>query len=188
MRHSPANRAGAEPVPERRSRLFSWLNAWRADELHGELLDIFVTAAAGEPMRRVAEIECMFGRGLAGDRYLEGRGHWIKTDGCEVTLVNADDLQRAARRSDIGLGDGQHRRNLVVSGIPLAAYRGRRVRIGIALLEFHRLRPPCGYLDRVYRPGAAKALGKGAGIGLRVLQGGWIRVGDRVEVIDPPIG
>ncbi len=172
-------------MPERRSRLFSWLNDWSADELRGELLDIFVSPAAGEPMRRVAEVECLPGLGLAGDRYAAGSGHWIKSDGCEVTLITADDLRRAERRSGIELGDGQHRRNLVISGIPLAAYRRRWVRINSVLLEFHRLRPPCGYLDRVYRPGAAKALGKGAGIGLRVLQGGWIRLGDRVEVVDP---
>ena len=171
-------------MPERRSRLFSWLNDWRADELHGELLDIFVAPAAGEPMQRAVEVECLPGLGLAGDRYALGRGHWIETDGCEVTLITAEDLRRAARRGGIALDDGQHRRNLVVSGIPLAAFRRRRVCIGAVQLEFHRLRPPCGYLDRVYRPGAAKALGKGAGIGLRVLQGGWIRVGDPVEVID----
>ena len=184
MHRSPVNPAGAERVPERRSRLFSWLNEWRADELHGELLSIFVSPAAGEPMQSLAEAECLSGLGLAGDRYAVGLGHWIKTDGCEVTLVAAEDLLRATRRSGIALDDGQHRRNLVVDRIPLAAYRRRRVRIGPVLLEFHRLRPPCGYLDRVYRPGTAKALGKGAGIGLRVLQGGWIRVGDRVEVVD----
>ncbi len=170
-------------MPERRSRLFSWLNVWRGDELRGTLVDIFVSTAAGEAMRRVPAAECLTGRGIDGDRYALGRGHWMRSDGCEVTLITREDLERAARRSGLTFADGQHRRNLVVEGIPLAAFRRHRVRIGDVLFAFHRLRPPCGYLDRVYCRGAAKALGKGAGIGLRVLENGRICRGDAVEVI-----
>jgi MOSC domain-containing protein YiiM len=67
--------------------------------------------------------------------------------------------------------------------VPIDAYRGRQVRIGNVLLEFHRLRPPCGYLDRLLQPGAAKALGRAAGIGLRVVEPGEIRCGDPVQVL-----
>ena len=79
--------------------------------------------------------------------------------------------------------NGEHRRNLVVRGVPLAAYRSRQVRIGEVVLAFHCLRPPCGYLERLLQPGAANALAGGAGIGLRVIEGGMLRVGDRVQVL-----
>jgi MOSC domain-containing protein YiiM len=164
--------------------LFSWLNRWRADELQGTLVGIFVAPEAGAPMQPLDTVECLPGRGLAGDRYAEGKGHWIKTDGCQLTLITAEDVERASRRSGLDFSAGQHRRNLVVAGIPQAAFHKREIRIGDVTLGYHRLRPPCGYLDRVYRPGAAKGLGKGAGIGLRVLTGGYLRVGDRVEVVD----
>lgn len=164
--------------------LFSWLRPWSREERSGTLVGIFVADTAGAPMRSLDESEVIAGSGLAGDRYAEGTGHWRRTDGCQLTLVDEEDLHRASRRSGIAFGQGEHRRNLVVRGIALGAYRGRRVRIGEALLEFHRLRPPCGYLDRVYRPGAGKALGQGAGIGLRVLRGGRIRLGDPVEVLE----
>lgn len=167
----------------RRSPLFSWLKAWRADELHGQLLDIFIAPTAGAPMQRVTEVACLPGFGLAGDRYAAGKGHWFKTDGCEVTLVVREDLERAMQRGSIDFGHGEHRRNLVVAGIPLAAFHRHRLRIGRVVFEFHRLRPPCGYLDRLLQPGAGKALGRGAGIGLRVLEDGVIRVGDPVEVL-----
>lgn len=169
-------------MPERRSRLFSWLNTWRDDELSGRLLQIFITAAAGEPMRAVDEIECVPGRGLAGDRYALGGGHWIKTDGCEVTLITRQELRTAERRGGIDLSNGRHRRNLVVDGIPPAAFRRHALNIGDVRFAFHRLRPPCAYLDRVAGSGLCKALGKGAGIGLRVVGGGRIRVGDVVRV------
>jgi MOSC domain-containing protein YiiM len=170
-------------MPRHESRLFSWLNVWREDELRGSLVDIFTAAVAGQPMRRLAECRCLPGCGLEDDRYATGKGHWIKTDACQVTLVTREDLQGAARRGPQGFADGEHRRNLVIEGIPLVALRGRRLRIGEVLFEFHRLRPPCGYLDRLLAPGAGRALGKGAGVGLRVLGEGVIRVGDAVEVL-----
>jgi MOSC domain-containing protein YiiM len=171
-------------VPQKRSRLFSWLAEWCAEELQGTLTAIFVTDQAGRAMRSVSQVEAIAGRGLAGDRYADGNGHWRHTDACQVTLVTEEDLGRAARKSGISFAAGQHRRNLVVAGIPLEAFRGRPVRIGTAVFAYHRLRPPCGYLDRLVQRGAGKALGRGAGIGLHVIEGGGIAVGDRVEVID----
>ena len=167
-------------------KLFSWLRDWRREELQGVLVDIFVCDAAGAPMRRVDEITAIVGEGLAGDRYAKGTGHWRKTDACQVTLVTEADLRQAEKRGGMAFGNGQHRRNLVVRGIPLLAFRRRRVRIGEVLLVFHRLRPPCGYLDRLLKSGAGKALGKGAGIGLSVIEGGTLRVGDPVSVIAEP--
>jgi MOSC domain-containing protein YiiM len=164
--------------------LFSWLREWRKEQLHGSLQGIFITDSAGAPMRRVERVEAIAGVGLAGDRYATDSGHWKRVDGCQVTLITDQDLQLAQRRSEIVFSEGEHRRNLVVSGIPLDAFRRRQVRIGEALLEFHRLRPPCGYLDRLVARGAGKALGRGAGIGLRVIEGGLLRVGDAVEVLE----
>lgn len=164
--------------------LFSWLREWRKRQLQGTLLDIFIADSAGAPMQRVERVEAIAGKGLAGDRYATDSGHWKRVDGCQVTLITHEDLQRAKRRSRIAFADGEHRRNLVVRGIPLDAFRRRQVRIGEVVLEFHRLRPPCGYLDRLVGKGAGKALGGGAGIGLRVIQGGVLQIGDIAQVID----
>jgi MOSC domain-containing protein YiiM len=173
-------------LPRTTSRLFSWLNTWRDDELVGVLEGIFIAPTAGAPMQPLESVLCEPGRGLQGDRYALGQGHWIKTDGCQVTLVRSEDIARASKRGPVSFEAGTHRRNLVVSHIPLAAYHRRRLSIGEATFEFERLRPPCGYLDRLLKPGAAKALGKAAGIGLRVIEGGTIRVGDEVRVLSEP--
>lgn len=173
-------------MPLRFSPLFSWLSEWSPRDLRGTLVDIFVTAAAGQAMRRLTEAQAIAGQGLAGDRYASGQGHWQRTDACQVTLVTEQDLLRAERRSGLSFGAGEHRRNLVISGIPLDALRRRRVQIGEAVFAFHRLRPPCAYLDRLLQPGAGRALGRGAGIGLQVLQGGRIRIGDAVVVLEKP--
>jgi MOSC domain-containing protein YiiM len=123
-------------------------------------------------------------RGLAADRYAEGCGFWRLTDGCQVTLVHGEHLIRAERRSGRVLSAGQHRRNLVITGLDGVELKGRSLRIGEAIFGWHRLRPPCGYLDRVAGNGTAKALGRGGGHCLRVLQGGLIAIGDRVLLID----
>jgi MOSC domain-containing protein YiiM len=133
-------------------------------------------------MRRSEQTLALVDRGLADDRYALGRGFWRLVDGCQVTLILAEDLQRAERRHGLPLDAGQHRRNLVVSGLSGVELRGRSLRIGEALLAWHRVRPPCGYLDRVSGAGMAKALGRFGGHCLRVREGGSIRVGDRVTL------
>lgn len=167
------------------SPVFSWLREWRAEQLRGTLVGIFVADVAGGAMRPVARVEAIAGAGLAGDRYAAGRGHWKQTDACQVTLVTEEDLRGAERRGGLSFAGGAHRRNLVVRGIPLDALRRGQVRIGDALLSFHRIRPRCAYLDRVQGQGVGKALGKGAGIGLKVLEGGLMRIGDEVAVLPP---
>ena len=165
--------------------LFSWLAEWRPDQLRGTLKAIFIADSAGGGMCRVPQIEAIAGAGLKGDRYATGRGHWRQTDACAVTLVTEEDLRKAERRGGMSFSAGEHRRNLVVSGIPLGAFRQNRLRIGGVLFDFHRLRPPCGYLDRLLRPGAGRALGRGAGIGLTVVEGGVLREGDAAQVFRP---
>ncbi len=170
-------------MPNDRSLLFSWLNACKPNELTGTVCGIFIAPGAGENMMNMTATTAIAGHGLTGDRYAEDRGHWRATDACQVTLVTARDIQAAEKRSGLTFSNGEHRRNLVVAGIPLAAYRHHQVQIGGAMMAYHRLRPPCGYLDRIVNTGAGKALGRGAGIGLRVLRGGNIRLGDSVRLL-----
>lgn len=133
-------------------------------------------------MRACTQVLAVAGRGLAEDRYATGRGYWRLTDGCEVTLILAEALARAERRHGLALGTGQHRRNLVVSGLVGVELRGRGLQIGPAYLHWQRPRPPCGYLDRVAGRGSAKALGRHGGHCLRVHRGGLIQVGDAVQL------
>ncbi|MCB1736403.1 MAG: MOSC domain-containing protein [Gammaproteobacteria bacterium] len=173
-------------MSERRSQLFAWLSEWRSEQLQGRLEAIHIANDSGADMRAVSEIEAIVGRGLEGDRYADGKGHWRLTDGCEVTLVSAEALRQAEQRSGVPLSNGAHRRNLVVSGIALEALRRHVLKIGEVQFAFHKLRPPCAYLDRVARPGSAKALKGAGGVGLRVIRGGVLRVGDTVEVLTQP--
>lgn len=142
------------------------------------LAAIFISPAAGEPMRSPASVQAIAGKGLAGDRYCLATGHWHPVESCEVTLISERDLLRSQRRLPVAVDHGQHRRNLVVSGIHTRDLEGRRFRIGGAGFEYLKPRPPCGYINQVTGDNMAKALGRNSGVCLRVLSGGLIRVGD----------
>lgn len=133
-------------------------------------------------MQALEAAEAVVGRGLVGDRYADDTGHWRATDRCEITLISAEDLLRAERRSGLILQQGAHRRNLVIAGLGQADLGGVRLRIGEVTLDWHRVRPPCGYLDQIAGRGMAKALGRKSGHCFRVIAGGRLELGDGIEV------
>lgn len=144
---------------------------------------IFIADRAGAKMRRVSEIEAITARGLAEDRYLLGTGYFSPRDVCQVTLIEAEALERMAADFGVQVSAGEHRRNIVIRGITHAELRGRRFAIGTVVLEYDRPRPPCSYLERITEPRMTRAMGEGAGLCANVLEGGIIREGDRIELL-----
>jgi MOSC domain-containing protein YiiM len=167
--------------------MIAWLRSlFPSDQCRLEA--IFIANAAGEPMHAVKQAMAIEQRGLDGDRYCNNTGFWKATDSCPVTLISTHDLTHAMRRCDIELSNGVHRRNLVITGLKTRRLEGKQFRIGDALFEYKRPRPPCGYLDRLAGRGLAKAMGKQAGICLQVIKGGQLCVGDPVVLLDKDPG
>ncbi|MBM3516408.1 MAG: MOSC domain-containing protein, partial [Alphaproteobacteria bacterium] len=133
-------------------------------------------------MRECAEIQALAGRGLEGDRYCERRGYWTNVDECQVTLIAAEDLDAIARDLGVAVGNGEHRRNLVVRGIDLESLSGQRFRVGAAAFAFDRPRPPCSYIAALTDRRMTKALWGRGGICARVVTSGVIRRGDALSV------
>ena len=146
---------------------------------------IFIAPRAGEKMVRVAEVQAIAGRGLEGDRYAVGTGYYAPDDVCEVTLIEGEALDVIRAVHGVHVHDGEHRRNVVTRGLLLRDLRGKQLRIGEVLLEYDCPRPPCGYVERITEKGMTRALGEGAGIGVRVLSSGILREGSSIEVIIP---
>lgn len=115
-------------------------------------------------------------RGLVGDHYSgrSGKRH--------VTLIDAAHLAAVAgylgRES---VDPGLLRRNIVVAGINLLALKERPFRVGEALLELTDQCHPCSRMEENLGPGGYNAMRGHGGICARVLEGGWIRLGDTVE-------
>lgn len=165
------------------SRRFSRTGQRRGRAMKGVVEEIFVTPKGSAPMRRVEEIRTVEGRGIEGDRYCEGTGYWSRFgDVCEVTLISAEDLDYIERELGISVGNGEHRRNVVIRGVDPKDLRGRRFRVGEALLEYDRARPPCRHVQDLTGPGMTRALRGRGGICARVVEAGRIRTGDAIEV------
>jgi MOSC domain-containing protein YiiM len=144
---------------------------------------IFLAPEAGAEMKSVQAATALEGCGLEGDRYCAGSGHWSRFGGvCEATFIAAEDLDEIERETGVGVKRGEHRRNLVTTGISLKTLRrGERSRVGEVLFEYLGPRSVCRYIERLTEPGMTQAL-KGRGdICARVIETGTVRVGDEID-------
>ncbi len=145
--------------------------------------EIYITPEGSAAMERVEEVRTIEGCGIEGDRYCEGTGFWTRYgDVCEVTLIEAEDLDYIQNELGIGVKNGEHRRNIITSGIRLGDLRRKSFRVGEAVLEYDRPRPPCRHVQDLSEPGMTRALKGRGGICARVVQGGKIRARDAIEV------
>ena len=97
----------------------------------------------------------------------------------QVTLIQAEHLPVIAALAGLeAVTPQQLRRNLVVSGLPLLALKGRRFRVGEVVLEGTGECQPCSRMEETLGPGGYNAVRGHGGITARVIVGGWVRVGD----------
>jgi MOSC domain-containing protein YiiM len=150
--------------------------------MEGVVEGIFVTGRGSAAMERVEEVRTIEGCGIEGDRYCEGTGFWTRYgDVCQVTLIEGEDLDHIENELGIRVKDGQHRRNIITRGIRLTDLRRKRFRVGEAVLEYDRPRPPCRHVQDLSEPGMTRALRDRGGICARVVQAGRIRAQDTIE-------
>ncbi len=144
---------------------------------------IFTAAEPGAVADSRQEALAVAGVGLEGDRYAAGTGTFSKGEsaGRQVTLVALEALEQVEREHGLRLAPGWSRRNLTTRGVPLNDLVGQTFRVGGAVLVGVRLCEPCGYLEKLTgKPLKTAAKGR---MGLRadIVEGGPIRVGDRIE-------
>ncbi len=153
--------------------------------MHGLVEEIYLAPEGGARMEKVEQAEALAGFGLRGDRYCERRGYYSYMDSevCQVTLIEAEDLEEVARTAGLHVLNGEHRRNLVTRGVRLEQLAGKRFRIGTAVLEYDRTRPPCSYLQSLTEPGMTCALVERSGICARVIKSGLIRSKDPITIL-----
>lgn len=119
------------------------------------------------------------GTGLEGDHHSRsGRGKR------QVTLIQAEHLPVIEALVGRPVAPDELRRNLVVSGINLAALKSVRFRLGEALLEGTGPCPPCSRMEENLGPGGLNAMRGHGGLTAVVLEGGAIRVGDPVLAVE----
>jgi MOSC domain-containing protein YiiM len=147
---------------------------------------LWTAPEGGEPMEPHERVEAVADGGLRGDRYFLGTGHYAPYDVCQVTLVSREALEHVREAFDIDLFDGRHRRNVVVEGVDVVELLDTRFRIGDAVFEGTRRRPPCAHVEEVAEEeGVARALREErGGICADVVESGTVCVGDDLSVVE----
>ncbi|MEC7524718.1 MAG: MOSC domain-containing protein [Myxococcota bacterium] len=130
------------------------------------------------PMERLEAAALLTDRGLEGDRAAKRSGGKR-----QVSLLQAEHLEVLARLlRKTSVDPALLRRNLIVSGVPLRALARARFRVGPCLLEGAGECHPCSKMEAALGDGGYAAMRGHGGILARVLEGGPIRIGDRVHI------
>jgi MOSC domain-containing protein YiiM len=186
--------AAAAALPVRQGYVVSNLDpalpgpATPLPRLRGRVEAIALAGHATAPMRQVDRARARAGRGLDGDRYAAKAGTFTPgTDtarGYDLTLIEAEVLDRLALPDGNTIGYAEARRNVVTRGISLNSLVGRRFRVGDVECLGQRLCEPCAHLERLTTPGVLRALIHRGGLRADVLTDGEVRTGDLIQTVD----
>ncbi|WP_226779110.1 MOSC domain-containing protein [Oceaniglobus trochenteri] len=110
--------------------------------------------------------------GLVGDHGRPGKR--------AVTLIQAEHLPVIADLLGRSVTPEELRRNIVVSGVNLAAFRKGEMRIGSAVVLVEGPCPPCSRMEEILGFGGYSAVRGHGGYYASVVTPGWVEVGDVV--------
>jgi MOSC domain-containing protein YiiM len=152
---------------------------------NGRVEVIAVAEAAESPMRRVTTARALPGQGLDGDRYAKRAGTFTprsgKGVGYDLTLIEAEVLDRLVLPGGATLDYADARRNIVTRGIDLNALVGQTFRIGDVECVGRRLCEPCAHLETLTHAGVLRRLIHQGGLRADILSEGRIHAGDAVR-------
>ncbi len=154
---------------------------WRA-----ELIEIWISTGNDfrgrhrqdrleNPILSVPEVECVAGLGLKGDRYF---GYKPDYKG-QVTFFDAETVRAVRERFSLpDLSASVFRRNLIVRGVHLGEWVGKRFRFQGIEFEATEECKPCYWMDQVVAPGAEEFLSGHfrGGLRARILTDGILRL------------
>lgn len=114
---------------------------------------------------------------VVADFGIEGCAHGRRGSKRQVLLVDQESLD------SMQLKPGSLRENITTEGLAVNALPiGQRLRIGAALLEVSAACTPCDQLEKI-RPGLRREVRGRRGMLCKVLEGGIVRAGDRIEKV-----
>jgi MOSC domain-containing protein YiiM len=147
---------------------------------------IFIRAVSGGPAIEQRSVIVVAGSGIDGDRYF-GRHD---EPGQNVTLVEAEEIERFQQQNRQPFDLSVTGRNLVTRGVRLNALVGKEFRVGEVVLRGIDLCEPCRTLgmalarDGLAPAAVVKALVHRVGLRADAVSDGIIAVGDAVEDAD----
>ena len=124
------------------------------------------------PMRECAEVRCLAGRGIEGDRFLDFKADYKG----QVTFFSNEVYEEVCAK--FGVRDkpaSTFRRNIIVEGADLNALIGREFEVqGVRFLGTQES-APCHWMNVAFAPGAEEALRGRGGLRAKILSDGTLR-------------
>ena len=136
-----------------------------------EVTNLFLCLVHRFPMKEVEAAEAIADKGFKG--CIHGRPGSKR----QVSLTDLETLEK------LGVSPGAVKENITTRGLDFQRLQpGQQLRIGAALLEIALPCHPCSRMDEI-RQGLQEELRGQRGWLCRVVEGGTIRSGDRIEVL-----
>jgi molybdopterin synthase catalytic subunit len=126
-------------------------------------------------IQALASVECIAGMGLRGDRYFGCKPDYKG----QVTFLDAAVVQAVREQfSQPDLSSSVFRRNLIVQGVDLAKWVGKRFRFQGIGFEASEECKPCYWMDAAVAPGVEEFLASSfrGGLRARILSNGVLKV------------
>jgi MOSC domain-containing protein YiiM len=147
----------------------------------GTVEGIFIGPGHSGPVHEVPEVVAAAGKGLEGDRHYGD--HQQAEPGRDLTLIEAESLERLAEETGIVLGPGESRRQITTRGVRLLPLVGKRFMVGEVECIGIEDNPSCNHLQKLTQPGVLRGLARSGGIRADILSGGTIRPGDAIREV-----
>jgi hypothetical protein len=129
---------------------------------------------AGEnPTVEVAEVECVAGQGLIGDRFFGFKENYKG----QITFFSSEVFSDVCQKlGATGKSPGLTRRNVITAGVDLNTLIGQK--FAVQGIEFEGVCEcsPCHWMDDAIAPGAEAALQGCGGLRAKILTNGKLRV------------
>ena len=150
----------------------------------GSIVSLQITTTESAPMIPIQEGHAVPGRGIEGDRYYLGTGHFSKQgkESYEITLIETEALEGLMRDYGCVLSPLNARRNIATIGVPLNHLVWKEFYVGEIKLLGRRLCEPCFHLTTMTDALALEGLLHRGGLRAQILTEGIIRVGDTIRL------
>lgn len=130
-------------------------------------------ASGTNPLIEKTEINCLAGRGIAGDRFFDFKENYKG----QITFFSAEVFDEVCGELGVsGKCPGVTRRNVITRGADLNALIGKRFAVQSVEFEGVSECAPCYWMDQAISPGAEIAMQGRGGLRARILTDGTLRV------------
>jgi MOSC domain-containing protein YiiM len=142
----------------------------------GRVIAVNISEKKGQIKKPVEKINLIKDFGLEGDAH---GGKWHR----QVSLLARESIEKMQALGIEGLCTGKFAENITTEGIALHTKGvGTRIRVGEAVLEISQIGKECHYGCEIFKQ-VGKCIMPTEGIFAKVVEGGTVKAGDGIEVL-----